>query len=109
MKHKIAVALVAVIVVAVSLAAFAEKQVSGGKVILLKSGSELVAELHVRSSAKVTLQCSTSTPSSADSDYNMKTGALVATGGAILKLSVGTNSITVRADEIQSVPEPERQ
>ena len=107
MKHKIAVALVAAVVVVVSLAAFAEKQAARGKVFLLKSASDIVAELHVRPSANVTgvtLQCSS--PSSGHSDYNLKTGTLVARGGAILKLSVGTNSITVQADEIQSAPEP---
>lgn len=74
---------------------------------MLKSGSDIVAELHVRPSANVTLvSLQGSSPSSGHSDYNLKTGTLVASGGAILKLSVGTNSITVRADEIQSVPEP---
>jgi hypothetical protein len=103
MKHKIAAALITVVVIAASVAAFAEKRASGGKVFLLKSGSKIIAELHVRPAAGVEVQCADST---GRSEYNMSTGTLVARGGAILKLIAGTNSITVRAEEIESVPEP---
>jgi len=102
MKYKYAAALVAVVVTTLSLAALAQKQGSGGKVYLLKSGGETIAELRVRASASFTIQ---SANSSGHSDYNVATGAMIATGGAILTLTTGTNSISVRADEIESVPD----
>src|SRR5579862_6511660 len=74
----------------------------GGKVYLLKSGGEPIAELRVRASANVEIESATS---SGHSEYNTSTGAIVARGGAILKLTAGTNSISVRAEEIESVPD----
>ena len=102
MKYKHAAALVAVVVTTVSLAALAEKQASAGKVYLLKAGGETIAELRVRASAIVAVE---SASSSGHSEYNTSTGTMVARGGATLKLTAGTNSISVRADEIESVPD----
>jgi predicted ribosomally synthesized peptide with SipW-like signal peptide len=103
MKRKYAVALVAVVVAAGSLAAFADKQASAGKVLLLKSGGKTIAELRVRATVNLAVQCANS---SGHAEYDKSTGALVASGGAILTLSTGTNSISVRADEIESVTDP---
>jgi hypothetical protein len=102
MRYKYAAALVAVVATTLSLAAFAEKQALGGKVYLLKSGGKTIAELRVRASADVAIE---SANSSGHSEYNASTGAMVARGGAILKLTAGTNSISVRAEEIESVPD----
>ena len=102
MKYKYAAALVAVVVTTLSLAALAEKQSSGGKVYLLKSGGETIAELRVRASVSVAIQ---SAGSAGHAEYNTSTGTVVARGGAILKLTAGTNSISVRADEVESVPD----
>jgi hypothetical protein len=103
MKHKIAVALVAALVVVVSLAACAEKQASGGKVFLLKSGGKAIAELRVLPSAIAAVECA---DSSGHAEYNMSTRTMVARGGAILKLTAGTDAISVRADQIESLPTP---
>jgi len=102
MKYKHAV-LVAVVVTTVSLAALAEKQASAGKVYLLKVGGETIAELRVRGAANVAVETA---GSGGHAEYNTSTGTVVARGGAILKLTAGTNSISVRADEIESVPDP---
>jgi hypothetical protein len=102
MKYKYAV-LVAVVVTTVSLAALAEKQASAGKVYLLKAGGETIAELRVRGAANLAVE--TAGPGGY-AEYDMSTGTLVARGGAILKLTAGTNSISVRSDEIESVPDP---
>jgi len=99
-KH---VVLVAVVVATASLAALAEKQASAGKVYLLKAGGETIAELRVRGGANVAVE--TADPAG-HAEYNASTGTVVARGGAILKLTAGTNSISVRADEIESVPDP---
>ena len=101
MKYKHAV-LVTVVVTTVSLAALAEKA-SAGKVYLLKAGGETIAELRVRGAANVAVETA---GSGGHAEYNMSTGTVVARGGAILKLTAGTNSISVRADEIESVPDP---
>jgi len=101
MKYKYAV-LVAVVVTTVSLAALAEKQASAGKVYLLKAGGETIAELRVRGAANVAVE---TTDSTGHAEYDFITGTLVARGGAILKLTAGTNSISVQADEIESVPD----
>lgn len=100
MKHKYA-AMVAVVAATISLAAFAEKQAPAGKVFLLKAGGKTIAELRVQPSATVAVE---SAGSSGYSEYNVSTGTMIATGGAILKLTAGTNSVSVRADEIESVP-----
>ena len=99
-KH---VVLVAVVVATASLAALAEKQASAGKVYLLKAGGETIAELRVRGAAKLAVETA---GSGGYAEYDMSTGTVVARGGAILKLTAGTNSISVRADEIESVPDP---
>ncbi len=118
MKYKYA-ALVAVVVTTVSLAALAQKRTSAGEVFLLKAGGETMAELRVRQGASFLLEAAD--PSS-HLDYNPSAGTVVATGGAILrrtagtnsisvrggailKLTAGTNSVSVRADEIESVPD----
>jgi len=100
MKYKYAAALVAVVVTTLSLAAFAQNQASGRKVYLLKSGGETIAELRVRASASVALE---SADASGHTEYNTSTGTMVAKGGATLRLTAGTNSISVRAEEIESV------
>jgi len=102
MKYRHAV-LVAVVVTTVSLAALAEKQASAGKVYLLKAGGETIAELRVREAANVAVETA---GSGGHAEYNTSTGTVVARGGAILKLTAGTNSISVRADEVESVPDP---
>ena len=100
MKYKYAAALVAVVVTTLSLAAFAQNQASGRKVYLLKSGGETIAELRVRASASVALEIA---DASGYTEYNTSTGTMVAKGGATLRLTAGTNSISVRAEEIESV------
>ena len=100
MKYKYAAALVAVVVTTLSLAALAQSQASGRKVYLLKSGGETIAELRVRASASVTIE---SVNASGHTEYNTSSGTKVARGGATLRLTAGTNSISVRAEEIESV------
>jgi hypothetical protein len=102
MKCKYVAAAITVAVVIFSLAALAQKQAQRDRVFLLKSGGETIAELHLPGSTSIAIQ---SANSSGHSDYNVATGAMVAKGGAILTLSTGTNSISVRADEIESVPD----
>ena len=99
MKYKYAAALAAVVVTAFSLAAPAQKQGTAERVFLLKSGGATLAELRVRAATKIAVE---SPDSSGHSEYNPSTGRLFATGGAILKLTAGTNSISVRAGEIES-------
>jgi hypothetical protein len=111
MKHNYAI-IVAVVVTTISLAALAEKQASAGKSYLLKApagksyllkaGGETVAELRVRGAAIVAIE---SADSAGHAEYNTSTETMVTTGGAILKITAGTNSISVRADEIESVPD----
>jgi hypothetical protein len=100
MKYKYGAALVAVVVTTVSLAAVTEKRTSGQSVFLLKSGGATIAELRVQAAATVSIE---STNPSGYSEYNRGSGLIVARGGAILRLTTGTNSISVRADEIESV------
>jgi hypothetical protein len=101
MKNEYA-AMVAVVVGTLSLAALAEKQATAGKVYLLKAGGKTIAELRVQPSATVAVE---SADTSGHVEYNINTGTTVATGGAILELTAGRNSISVRADEIESVPD----
>src|SRR5262245_38406864 len=101
MKNKYAIT-VAVAVAGISLAALAQRQAPAGKLYLLKAGGKTIAELRVQPSTTVEVQ---SAGSSGRSEFNVSTGTLLATGGATLKLTAGTNSISVRADEIESVPE----
>ncbi len=102
MACKCAAALLGIVVTTLSLAALAGKQASGGKVYLLKAGGETIAELRVRASAAVAVE---SANAAGRSEYNTSTGTMLASGGAILRVTAGTNSISVRADEIESVPE----
>jgi hypothetical protein len=103
MKSKHAVALAAVILTSVSIGALAEKQASEKKIFLLKSGGQTVAELRlVAPSTSFALK--RDNPSSRV-DYYMSTGTMLATGGVMLEISAGTNSISVRADGIESVPD----
>jgi hypothetical protein len=101
MKYKHAAALVAVVATTISLAAVGEKKEAAPKVYLLKAGRKTIAELRVQPSATFTVE---NTSPSGRSEYDVSTGKIVATGGAILQLTIGTNSISVRADEIESVP-----
>jgi hypothetical protein len=94
-KHKRAVALIAIFATTVSLASSAEKQASMGEVFLLKAGGKTLAELRVRGSGNLALQTS-------QGKYDMRTRTLSGSGGAVLTLRAGTNSISVRADEIVS-------
>ncbi len=95
-------ALLAVVVTTASLAALAQKQVPAGKVFLVKAGGQTIAELRLRQGA--TFAVEGAGPSSR-LQYDKTAGMLVATGGVTLKLSAGTNSISVRAEEIESVPD----
>jgi hypothetical protein len=95
--------LVVVIVSSISLCALAGKHALGAKVFLLKSGGGSVAELHVFGSATVTVE---GVNPSGHTDYNISSGVTHARGGAILRVGAGTNSISVRAEEIESVPDP---
>src|SRR5262245_28928606 len=98
MKRKYAI-LTAILVTTGSLVALAEKQASKTTLYLLKAGGETIAELRVRGTATVEV-------SAADSNgrvnYDVGTETIVATGGAILKVGSGPNTISVRADEIES-------
>lgn len=93
---------VAVVVMSISLGAFAEKQVAEGKVYLLKSGGETIAELRTRTNARVALEADRI---NSRAEYDVNSGTMIAKGGATLKLFVGTNSISVRAEEIECVPD----
>jgi hypothetical protein len=99
-KYQYAAALATVVVIALSLAASAQKQGAAGRVFLLKSGGAALAELRVRAATNIAVE---SADFSGHSEYDPSTGRLFATGGAILKLTDGTNSISVRAGEIESV------
>jgi hypothetical protein len=101
MRNKYAI-VVALVVGTISLAALAEKQAPTGKVYLLKAGGKTIAELRVQPSATVAVE---SADTSGHVEHNIDTGTIAATGGAILKLTAGANSISVRADEIESVPD----
>ena len=102
MRYKHAAALVAVVIATASLAAIAQRLAPGQPVYLLKSGGKTIAELRVRRSATFQVE---SLNSSGSVEYNAVTGMLVATGGAVLKLGAGTNSISVQAEEIEAVPD----
>jgi hypothetical protein len=103
MKSKYAAALVAIILTSISIGALAEKQSSAGKAYLLKAGGQTIAELRiVAPSASWALKRSNS---ASHADYNMKTSTILATGGVMLEISAGTNSISVHANEIESVPD----
>jgi hypothetical protein len=102
MKIKHAAAAVTIALTTLSLVAFAEKQAQRERIFLLKSGGETLGELHLRGSGNLAIQPANS---SATSDYDMATGVMRAKGGAVLTLTSGTNSISVRAEEIESVPD----
>jgi hypothetical protein len=78
----------------------AKKQAPGERAFLLKSGGATIAELWVRASAGVAIA---NANSSGHSEYNTSTGTVAATGGAILTVTAGTSSTSVRADEIEGV------
>ncbi len=103
MKRKHAVALVIVVVAILTFGALAlEWNVSKGpKVFLLKSQSKTLAELRVRAGTEIH-------GLSGQMEYNQATGTLRASRGrgVVLKIGAGTNSVTVAADEVESVPEP---
>ena len=99
MKYKYGL-LIAAVATTVTLATLAQKQASAEKVYLLKAGGETIAELRVREAANVAVLA---LGSSSQAEYNTSTGTMVAKGGATLKLTAGTHSISVRADEIESV------
>ncbi len=121
MKRKFAAALVAVVIIALSLAALAfEKASSNGARVfwvrdltfkpeppygptefLLKSGGRTIAELRVLAGTQ--FEVSSTTPSGHVA-FNQATRTLAANEGAVLKVTAGTNSVTVRADEIETVP-----
>ena len=84
-------------------AASARKQAPGERVFMLRSGGATIAELRLRGAAPVAVQ---SANSSGDLGYATSTGALLARGGVVLKVTAGTKSVSVRADEIESVPAP---
>jgi hypothetical protein len=102
MKLKHIAAAVTLALTTFSLAALAEKQAQHEKIFLLKSGGETIGELHLRGHANIAIAPAIS---SGLANYNMATGVLAAKGGAILTLTSGTNSISVRAEEIESVPD----
>jgi hypothetical protein len=77
-----------------------DKQASGERVFLLKSGGVTIAELRVRAPEAVSIE---SANSSGHSEYNAGTGTVVAKGGVILKVTAGTSSTSLRAEEIESV------
>jgi hypothetical protein len=101
MKSKYVAVCVTIALTTLSLVALGEKQAQHERVFLLKSGGETLGELHLRGHANIALQPANS---SGDTDYNMATGVMHARGGAVLKLTSGTNSISVQAEEIESVP-----
>ena len=80
----------------------AQQQVRGERMFMLKSGGVTLAELRVPRSASVAVE---NADSSGHSEYNSTTGTVLAKGGAILKLTTGTTSISARADEIASLPD----
>jgi len=99
MKLKHAAGLAVVVFSSISLGAIAEKQASSPKIYLLKSG-DVIAELRLKTPADVTLE-----GKSKSMVIHTAKSTLSAEGGCILKLGVGTNSISVRAEAIQSFPE----
>jgi hypothetical protein len=78
----------------------AEKQASGERMFLLKSGGATIAELRVRASEAVSIE---SANSSGHLEYSTGTGTVVGRGGVILEVTAGTSSTSLRADEIESV------
>ncbi len=101
MKYNYAAALVAAVVMAAGCAGPGGKQSTAQKVYLLNAGGETLAELWPQASATVAVE---GVNASSHSEYHPTTGTMVAKGGAILKVTSGTSSISVQADEIESVP-----
>jgi hypothetical protein len=105
MKRKHAGAFVIVAVASLTLAALAlEGHASKGpKVFLLRSQRRTIAELRIQAGTECVVMSSNP---SGRMEYNQTTGTLSASRGVVLRISAGTNSVTVAADEVESVPEP---
>jgi hypothetical protein len=101
MKSKYVAAAVTIAFTTLTLVALAEKQAHRERVFLLKSGGETLGELHLRGPSQFGL----SATSGGQANFDTATGVMRAKGGAVLTLTSGTNSISVRAEEIQSVPD----
>ena len=104
MKHKHTVALVIVAVATLTFAALAlEGNVSKGpKVFLLKSQGKTIAELRVQAGTENPRPFWPDGIQPGDRHAARKSRGR----GVVLKIGSGTNSITVAADEVESVPEP---
>jgi hypothetical protein len=72
------------------------------KVYLLKSGGDTVAELRVQAGASAR---SGATAALGSRDWTRKSGALMETVRVVLKIGMGTNWVTVSADDIVTAPE----
>jgi hypothetical protein len=96
------VALVAVVVIgSVGVPAMAQQRAPAGKTFLLKAAGETIAELRMRRGAELSIKAM----GSADHvDFDMATQTFHARGGVRLNLTMGTNSVWVQADEIESLP-----
>ena len=100
MNYKSGLVMLVVAAVGIAFGALAEKQTSGKRVLLLRAG-RASAELHIFEGNDVILQNTGNTRLvGSGSDGRM----MSATGGFVLKITSGTNSITIQADELVSVP-----
>jgi hypothetical protein len=104
MKSKYVAACVTIVLTTLGLVALAEQQAQREKVFLLKSGGKTLGELHLSKHVNIALSPANS---SGGTVFNMATGSMLAKGGAVLTLTSGTNSISVHAEEIESVPDPQ--
>src|SRR5437868_4199671 len=110
MKSKSAASLIALIVTTFGLGAFAldnsdttrravRNEVSDDhpRIFVLKSNGKPVAELKALPGTELSI-------SGGHSDLDIRTGRLTCGGGVVLNIGTGTNSVSVTADEIESVP-----
>jgi hypothetical protein len=99
-KHTVALVIVAVATLTFGALALEGNGSKGPKVFLLKSQGKTIAELRVLAGTETRSL-------SGQMEYNQATGTLRASRGrgVVLKIGSGTNSITVAADEVESVPE----
>ena len=100
MKYKSSLVMLVVGVLGIAFGALAEKQTSGKRVLLLRAG-RASAELHVFEGNDVILQ---NTGNTRLVGSGIDGRMISATGGFLLKITSGTNSITIQADEVRSIP-----
>jgi len=100
MTYKSGVVMLVVAVAGITFGALAERQATGKRVFLLKTGSAS-AELFINEGTKFSLG---GTSNSSGGTTDASSHAIWVTNGALLKIISGTNTISVQADEILSAP-----